>query len=173
MEQPLDESLYPWFPGILADLLSRRELTAEKIALVFDGVFAGQFGEPELAAFLIAMRMKVETAAELTAAASLLRGRMVRLDTGRDDLLDTCGTGGDNSGSFNISTAAAIVAAGAGVPVVKHGNRAATSHSGSADVLEELGLPVRAGTEWTKRCLERSGMAFCFAPHYHPAMKNV
>jgi anthranilate phosphoribosyltransferase len=169
----VNDTLYSWFPGVLSALLSRRELSAQQMDQVFDGIFSGRFGEPEMAAFLIAMRMKVETAGELTAAASLLRKQMVRLDTGRDDLLDTCGTGGDSAGTFNISTAAALVAAGAGVPVVKHGNRAASSQSGSADVLEELGLPVRAGTDWARRCLERAGMAFCFAPHFHPAMKNV
>ncbi len=169
----MNETLYPWFPGVLSALLSRRELSAEQIEQVFDGILSGKFGEPEIAAFLIAMRMKVETAGELTAAAGLLRKQMVRLDTGRDDLLDTCGTGGDEFGTFNISTAAALVVAGAGVPVVKHGNRAASSRSGSADVLEELGLSVRAGVDWSKRCLERAGMAFCFAPHFHPAMKNV
>src|SRR6185437_15554289 len=102
----------------------------------------GQFGEPEIAAFLVAMRMKGETAAELGAAAAMLRLRMTRFETGSDDLLDTCGTGGDETGTFNISTAAALVAAAAGVPVVKHGNLAVSSRSGSADVLAALGVCV-------------------------------
>ena len=88
-------------------------------------------------------------------------------------MLDTCGTGGDDSGTFNISTAAALVAAGAGVPVVKHGNRAVSSQSGSADVLRELGVPIEAGAEWAQRCLDRVGFAFCFAPHFHRGMAHV
>jgi anthranilate phosphoribosyltransferase len=88
-------------------------------------------------------------------------------------VLDTCGTGGDESGTFNISTAAALVAAGAGVPVVKHGNRAVSSKSGSADVLRELGVPVESGPEWAQKCLDRIGFAFCFAPHFHRGMAHV
>jgi anthranilate phosphoribosyltransferase len=109
----------------------------------------------------------------LAAAAAMLRLRMTRFETGCDDLLDTCGTGGDETGTFNISTAAALVAAAAGVPVVKHGNLAVSSRSGSAEVLAELGLPIDAGPEWSRRCLQRAGMAFCFAPHFHPALKHV
>jgi anthranilate phosphoribosyltransferase len=109
----------------------------------------------------------------LAAAAAMLRLRMTRFETGCDDLLDTCGTGGDETGTFNISTAAAIVSAAAGVPVVKHGNVAVSSRSGSAEVLAELGLPVDAGPDWSRRCLQRAGMAFCFAPHFHPALKHV
>jgi len=158
---------------ILADLLERRELSAEQIERVFGGMLAGEFHEGEAASFLMALRMKGETAGELAAGAALLRRHMVRFDTGRDDLLDTCGTGGDDAGTFNISTAAALVAAGAGVPVVKHGNRAVSSRSGSADVLAELGVNVDAGPTWARRCLERAGLAFCFAPHFHPALKHV
>jgi anthranilate phosphoribosyltransferase len=117
--------------------------------------------------------MKGETAPELAAAAGVLRQMMTPFDAGREDLLDTCGTGGDDSGTFNISTAAAIVAAGTGVPVVKHGNRAVSSRCGSADVLAELGVPVESGIEWARRCLDRSGIAFCFAPHFHPALRHV
>ena len=98
---------------------------------------------------------------------------MVVLETGRDDLLDTCGTGGDGSGTFNISTAAALVAAGAGVPVVKHGNRAMSSRSGSADVLAALGVHVEGDAACARRLDRRRGLAFCFAPHFHPALKHV
>src|SRR3712207_6038870 len=97
---------------------------------------------------------------------------MVRLETGRADVLDTCGTGGDGSGTFNISTAAALVAAGAGVPVVKHGNRAVSSTSGSADVLRALGVPIERGPERAQKCLDRVGFAFCFAPHFHTGMAH-
>jgi anthranilate phosphoribosyltransferase len=117
--------------------------------------------------------MKGETAGELAAAAVLLRERMVRLETSRSGLLDTCGTGGDGCGTFNVSTAVAIVSAAAGVLVVKHGNRAVSSRSGSADVLTELGVKIDSGSAWAKRCLDATGLAFCFAPHFHPALKNV
>src|SRR5260370_38566155 len=98
---------------------------------------------------------------------------MVTLDTGRSDLLDTCGTGGDATGTFNISTATALVAAGAAVPVVKHGNRAACSRRGSADVMDALGVKVRNDNNWVLECLKTAGMAFCFAQHFHPALKHV
>src|SRR5207248_2036141 len=97
---------------------------------------------------------------------------MTPLDVGRD-VLDTCGTGGDGSGTFNISTAVAFVAAAAGVRVVKHGNRAASGRTGSADVLRELGLPIDAGPGWAARCLDEVGLAFCFAPHFHPALTRL
>jgi len=122
---------------------------------------------------LVALRMKGETAVEIAAAAAVLRQHMVRLETGRDGVLDTCGTGGDGAQTFNISTAAALVAAGAGVPVVKHGNRAATSRSGSADVLAALGVTVEADATCARRCLDYAGLAFCFAPLFHPAMRHV
>jgi anthranilate phosphoribosyltransferase len=103
----------------------------------------------------------------------VLREQMVRLVPISAPVLDTCGTGGDDSGSFNISTAAALVVAGAGVPVVKHGNRAVSSKSGSADVLRELGVPIETGPAWAQKCLDRAGFAFCFAPHFHRGMAHV
>ena len=117
--------------------------------------------------------MKGETAEELAAAAAVLREHMVRLETGRPDVLDTCGTGGDGCSTFNISTAAALVAAGAGVPVVKHGNRSVSSRCGSADVLAELGVRVETDAACARRCLEGAGLAFCFAPLFHPALRHV
>src|SRR4029077_20685550 len=99
--------------------------------------------------------------------------RMFVLETGRDDVLDTCGTGGDGVHTFNISTAAALVAAGAGVPVVKHGNRAVSSRSGSADVRAPCGVRGEADAASPRRCLDGAGLAFCFAPHFHPAMRHV
>jgi anthranilate phosphoribosyltransferase len=117
--------------------------------------------------------MKGETAEELAAAAAVLREYCVPFATGREDVLDTCGTGGDGSCTFNISTATAFVVAGAGVSVVKHGNRAISSRSGSADVLSALGVRVELDVAAARRCLERTGMTFCLAPLFHPRMKHV
>jgi anthranilate phosphoribosyltransferase len=153
--------------------LERRELTPAQTTTLFDELMSGRVGDAEAAALLIALRMKGETANELAAAARVLRSHMNRLETGRGGVLDTCGTGGDGTGTFNISTAAALVAAAAGVPVVKHGNRAISGATGSADVLAELGVHVEAGPAWARRCLDVAGIAFCFAPHYHPTMKQV
>lgn len=161
------------FPALLAALIERRELSVAQVESVFEQALAGRLGESEMAAFLVAMRMKGETGGELAAAARVLRRRMTRLNVESNQLLDTCGTGGDDSGTFNISTAAAIVAAGAGASVVKHGNRAVSSRCGSADVLAELGVPIEAGVEWARDCLARAGLAFCFAPQFHPAMKHL
>ncbi len=129
---------------------------------------------PELAGeFLLALRAKGETVTELAAAAAALREHMIAIPTARTDVLDTCGTGGDAQRTFNISTAAAIVAAGAGAAVAKHGNRKVTSSSGSADVLTELGVRVDAPVSVVTRCLDELGLCFCFAQQLHPAMKHV
>jgi len=117
--------------------------------------------------------MKGETSAEIAAAAQALRDHMIRWDPGIEDVLDTCGTGGDGSCTFNISTATAFVLAGLGVSVVKHGNRSISSKSGSADVLSELGVPMEGNPDVLRRCLAETNLAFCFAPLFHPAMKHV
>jgi anthranilate phosphoribosyltransferase len=117
--------------------------------------------------------MKGETADELAAAAAVLRDHMKPVELGGREVLDTCGTGGDGSSTFNISTATALVVAAAGVPVVKHGNRAMSSRSGSADVLSALGVAVESPALATRACLERAGMIFCMAPVFHPAMRAV
>jgi anthranilate phosphoribosyltransferase len=137
------------------------------------GLLNGSLGEAEMAALLVALCMKGETADELAAAAAVMREYGVHLATGRPDVLDTCGTGGDGSGTFNISTAAALVAAGAGVPVVKHGNHAISSRSGSADVLAALGVTVDCDPATARRCLDHAGMAFCLAPRFHPSLQRV
>ena len=162
-----------WFTEALAALTEHRALTAEQMRAVMERMVTGQCEEVEAAALLVALHMKGETAGEIAAAAAVLREHMIRLETGRNDLLDTCGTGGDGHRTFNISTATAFVAAGAGVPVVKHGNRAASSNSGSADVLAVLGVTVHEDMGWVQRCLDCAGLAFCFAPHFHPAMVHV
>jgi anthranilate phosphoribosyltransferase len=163
----------PWFADVLAALLERRDLTEGQMRRVMTEFVSGTCGEAEVAALLVALRLKGETAEEIAAAAGVLREHMVRLDTGRDDVLDTCGTGGDGTGTFNISTATAIIVAAAGVPVVKHGNRAVSGRSGSADVLAALGVEVEGDVAFARRCLDCAGLAFCFAPHFHPALKHV
>jgi anthranilate phosphoribosyltransferase len=154
-------------------LLAGEDLAAEQATEVVRDLIAGRVDDALAAAVLTALRTKGESATEIAAAAMVLREQMVRLVPVSGPALDTCGTGGDESGTFNISTAAALVAAGAGVPVVKHGNRAVSSRSGSADVLVELGVNIEAGPEWSQRCLDRIGFAFCFAPHFHLGMAHV
>ncbi|MBN9519095.1 anthranilate phosphoribosyltransferase [bacterium] len=163
----------PWFPELFPQLLAGHSLPGGRAMEAVRDLVAGRVDDARAAAFLTALRMKGETAPEIAAAALVLREQMVRLVPVSGPVLDTCGTGGDDSGTFNISTAAALVACAAGVPVVKHGNRAVSSRSGSADVLRELGVPVEAGPEWAQKCLDRVGFAFCFAPHFHRGMAHV
>jgi anthranilate phosphoribosyltransferase len=162
-----------WFASTLASLIERHDLDPVRMCELMHEVLNGTLREVELSAFLVALRMKGETSAELAAAAAVVREYMVPLNTGRDDVIDTCGTGGDGSGTFNISTATALVVAGAGVPVVKHGNRAISSRSGSADVLAALGVTLDPNPAIVRRCLDEAGMAFCLAPHFHPALRQV
>jgi anthranilate phosphoribosyltransferase len=162
------------FGDLLATLLARRDLTERQVRGFFVEMMAGRAGEAESAAFLVALHMKGPTPGEMAAAARVLREHMRAWDPGRDGALDTCGTGGDGAGTFNISTAAAFVAAAAGVPVVKHGNRASSGRgTGSADVLARLGVSLDGDAARSRHCLERAGLAFCFAPHFHPAMRHV
>jgi anthranilate phosphoribosyltransferase len=169
----VEKSSPSWFPEVMAALAERRPLSSLQVRRMMEDMMTGQCGDMETAAVLTAWRVRGETAPEIATAASVLREHMVRFETGRPDVLDTCGTGGDALGTFNISTATALVAAGAGVPVVKHGNRAVSSKCGSADVLAALGVELREDVTWTQRCLERAGLAFCFAPHFHPALRHV
>jgi len=158
----------------ISALAERQDLPASLAAQAFGQVMAGEASPVQTTALLVALRVKGETAAELEGAALALRGAMVRVDAGSAErLVDTCGTGGGSTGTFNISTAAALVAAGAGARVVKHGNRSFTSRSGSADVLEALGVTIELEPETAARVLERCGMTFLFAPLYHPAMRFV
>lgn len=162
-----------WFAPTLSALLDRRDLSPMHMCQLMHEILNGACGELETAALLVALHMKGETPEELAAAAAVLREYCVPLASGRDDVLDTCGTGGDGSCTFNISTATALVAAGAGVPVVKHGNRAMSSRSGSADVLAALGVRVELDAKAARACLDRAGMTFCLAPHFHPRMTHV
>ena len=163
----------PWFASTLAALMERRDLDGVRMCELMHGLIGGACDDTATAALLIALGMKGETADELAAAAAVLREYMVPFHPGRDDHLDTCGTGGDGTGTFNISTATAFVAAAAGAAVVKHGNRAASGRTGSADVLAALGVTVEGDARCARRCLDAVGMAFCFAPHFHPALQRV
>jgi anthranilate phosphoribosyltransferase len=160
------------FPEILSALIAGRDLTPPQVDAALTAIADGQASDAEAGAFLKALRSKGETAVELAAAVRVLRARMIGWDPGRP-VLDTCGTGGDGACTFNISTAVAFVVAGAGVPVVKHGNRSVSGRSGSADLLAELGIQLHHEPAAAQRALDRCGLAFCFAPSFHPALKNV
>jgi anthranilate phosphoribosyltransferase len=162
-----------WHAAGLPLLLEGRDLSPDLIRSAVQDLTAGRFDEAEAAAFLVALRVKGESAAELATAVEVLREAMVRLRPSDELALDTCGTGGDGTGTFNISTAVALVVAGAGVRVVKHGNRSVSSRSGSADVLAALGVGIEGGPAWAQRTLDECGFAFCFAPHFHPALAKV
>ena len=149
------------------------DLAQEEMADVIDAIMRGEWPDEEIGLLLTALRAKGETVAEVAGAASAMRKHMTPIRSERENLVGTCGTGGDGSGTFNISTAAALVTAAAGVPVAKHGNRKISSQTGSADVLSALGVNVEAPVSSVERCLEEVGIGFCFAPQLHPAMKHV
>jgi len=154
-------------------LLQKKSLSFENAKQLLDTIFEGQTSEPQIAAFLTAMQAKGVTAAELAGFAKSLREHAVKVNVEVDHLVDTCGTGGAAIKTFNISTAAALVAAGAGVYVAKHGNRAITSTCGSADVLAELGVKIDTSAEKVAKCINEAHIGFMFAPCFHPAMKFV
>ncbi|MGH7508034.1 MAG: anthranilate phosphoribosyltransferase [Gemmatimonadales bacterium] len=158
----------------IQQLAQGRSLDRESAAAAFGAVMRGESTAVQTAALLMGLRAKGETAEEVAGAAIALRCAMVRLET--DDpatLVDTCGTGGGRVGTLNISTAAAFIVAGAGVPVAKHGNRSYTSRSGSADVLEALGIDIGLSPGAARDTLRSTGFTFLFAPAYHPAMRHV
>ena len=155
-------------------LAAGASLTADESRSAFDAVMSGEATVAQIASLLVGLRVKGETADEVAGAAAALRGAMVHLQADRpEDLVDTCGTGGGAVGTFNISTAAALLAAGAGVRVAKHGNRSFTSQCGSADVLEALGVPIDVPVAVMERALREAGIVFMFAPLMHPAMRHV
>ena len=156
--------------GYLEKLLSGQDLTEEEIGTAFERIMSGGADDMEIAAFLVALRAKTESPAEIAGAAKVMRSKVnrVRLEI---DVIDTCGTGGDGARTFNISTAVAFVLAGAGHKVAKHGNRSVSSSSGSADCLEALGVPINLGPVEAAEAINEKGFAFLFAPNYHPSMK--
>lgn len=161
------------FSQILGKLMVRTDLSAIDAESAMNAIMAGAVPNAQVAAFLTALKMKGETAEEIAAFARAMRKNMISIDPKCENLVDTCGTGGDGRCTFNISTCSAMVASACGAKVAKHGNRAASSKSGSADVLEELGIKIAVGPYEAKRMIETRGFAFLFAPAFHPAMKNV
>lgn len=155
----------------IAQLVQRRDLSEEQCTEAMGLIMSGQATDAQIAGFLIALRMKGETVQEITGCARAMRAAATRVDVGDLPVIDTCGTGGDEKGTFNVSTASALVAAGAGVPVAKHGNRGVSSASGSADVLKALGVNLDVTTDVVERCIREAGIGFLFAPKMHPAMK--
>lgn len=148
-------------------------LTATEAENAMNSILAGEATTAQIAAFLVALKMKGETAEELTGFARAMRAKANRVETGLPLLIDTCGTGGDSLDTFNVSTVAAFVVAGAGVPVAKHGNRSISGKFGSADLMEALGVRINLTPEEAARAIREAGIGFLFAPNIHPAMKNA
>jgi anthranilate phosphoribosyltransferase len=157
----------------LAGLLESRDLEQEEARAVMEEIMRGEATPAQIGGFLVALRLKGETADEIAGCAEALRAHVLPVRPKRDDLVDTAGTGGDEAGTFNISTAAALVAAAAGAAVAKHGNRAVSSASGSADVLEALGFELELPAKRIERSIDELGFGFLFAPSHHPAMRHA
>lgn len=155
----------------IAKVIDGDDLRRDEMVDVMNQIMSGEATDAQIGAFLIALRLKGESVDEIAGAATVMREKATPIATKHDVIVDTCGTGGDHSGTFNISTTAAFVAAGAGLCVAKHGNRAATSQSGSADVLMALGVNIEASPETVSQCLDEVGIGFLFAPALHGAMK--
>jgi anthranilate phosphoribosyltransferase len=160
------------WPAVLSQLFARGDLSRETTTLAFGEILAGRAEPVQIAAFVAALRTKGETVDEIAGCIQAMRehGQPLAPIPGA---IDTCGTGGDRSGTINVSTCAALIAAACGAKVVKHGNRAASSRTGSADVLEALGVVIELGPTGVEACVEASGLGFCFAPRYHPAMRHA
>jgi anthranilate synthase/phosphoribosyltransferase len=158
--------------GLIAKAATGATLSREEAARGFDTMMSGEATPSQMGALLMALRVRGETVDEITGAVTAMRDKMLRV-AAPADAIDVVGTGGDASGSFNISTCAALIVAGAGVPVAKHGNRALSSRSGAADVLAALGVNIDLSPEGISRCIKQAGIGFMFAPAHHPAMKNV
>ena len=160
------------FRALIGKVATGATLTREESAGAFEQMMSGDATPSQMGALLMALRVRGETVDEITGAVAAMRAKMLRV-TAPPDAVDVVGTGGDASGSFNISTCAALIVAGAGVPVAKHGNRALSSRSGAADVLSALGVNINLAPEAVGQCIADAGIGFMFAPAHHPAMKNV
>ena len=158
--------------GAIAKVAAGKSLSQEEAAEAFDLVMSGAATPVQIGALLMGLRARGETVEEIAGAARAMRAKVLTVRA-PEGAIDTCGTGGDGKGTFNISTCAAFVVAGAGVPVAKHGNRAISSRSGSADVLKELGVNIEASPETISRCIAECGLGFMFAPAHHAAMRHV
>jgi anthranilate phosphoribosyltransferase len=156
----------------ISSLLAKQDLSEEQASAAMVEIMEGAATPAQIAGFVVALRAKGESADEVAGLVRTMRSYAQAINVS-GDLLDTCGTGGDRTGTFNVSTAAALVCAGAGVKVAMHGNRAASSRCGSADVLETLGVKIELDPDGVARCIETAGMGFCFAPVFHPAMRHA
>jgi anthranilate phosphoribosyltransferase len=161
------------FATLIEKLIRREDLTSEDAAAAMGEIMGGRASDAQIGGFLVALAAKGERPAELVGLARTMRAHALQLSRVHDDVFDCCGTGGDRAGTFNISSTAAIVVAACGVRVAKHGNRSVSSACGSADVFEALGVRVTASPETVERCLAEAGIAFFFAPTFHPSMKHA
>jgi anthranilate phosphoribosyltransferase len=161
------------FPALIEQLMRREDLSSDEAAAAMAEVMEGRAADAQIAGFLIGLAMKGERPVEIVGLASTMRAHAVKLTRRFEGVFDTCGTGGDRSGTFNISSSVALVVAACGVRVAKHGNRSVSSVCGSADVLEALGVHVTASPAIVERCLDRAGIGFFFAPTFHPSMKHA
>jgi anthranilate phosphoribosyltransferase len=166
MSDPID------FKALLAKLASGQHLSEHEAAAAFDAMMSGDTTPSQMGAFLMALRVRGETVEEITGAARTMRAKALAVEA-PPDAIDVVGTGGDGAGTFNVSTAAAIVVAGCGVPVAKHGNRKASSLSGAADVLEALGVNINADMSLVRRAIREAGIGFLMAQRHHSAMRHV
>ena len=160
------------FKALIAKVATGASLTREEAAGAFDRMMSGEATPSQMGGLLMALRVRGETVDEITGAVTTMRAKMLKVKA-PPDAVDVVGTGGDASGSFNISTCAAFIVAGTGVPVAKHGNRALSSKSGAADVLQALGVKIELDADHVGACIRNAGIGFMFAPAHHPAMKNV
>lgn len=161
------------FPALIEKLQRRQDLSVEEAAAAMDEIMEGRAQPAQIAGLLIALAMKGERPAEVVGLARTMRARATRLSRDFHPVFDTCGTGGDRAHTFNVSTVAALVLASCGVRVAKHGNRSVSSRCGSADVFEALGVNVAADPPVVERCLDEAGIAFFFAPTFHPSMRHA
>jgi anthranilate phosphoribosyltransferase len=160
------------FKALIGKVATGATLTRDEAAHAFDRMMSGEATPSQMGALLMGLRVRGETVEEITGAVTTMRAKMLPVEAPKE-AIDVVGTGGDASGSYNISTCAALIAAGAGVPVAKHGNRALSSRSGAADVLTALGVRIDLDPLAISRCIKEAGVGFMFAPAHHPAMKNV
>ncbi|NQT00346.1 MAG: anthranilate phosphoribosyltransferase [Candidatus Omnitrophica bacterium] len=155
----------------IKQLVEKKDLTAELVGTTMEEIMTGQAHRSQLAAYLALLRIKGETVEEITASTEVMRRHVTKISSSEEIILDTCGTGGDSSGTFNVSTISALVAVGAGIVVAKHGNRSVSSKCGSADLLVQLGVRIDLSPEAMQQCLQEIGFSFLYAPLLHPAMQ--